>query len=100
MEDWLRSVPYYTCSLVMFLTAAAYTVAIRKRLRAPYYAYKILASLCWAVAFLFIGITAAPLHPLRAEAATLIRSLFLAGGLLQLLWLGFFARAMIGVKAR
>lgn len=100
MDAWLPVLPYYVCSLSMVFAAAVHMVAIRKRIRAPFYAFKILASLCWAVGFLLIGITAAPHHPLRAEAATLFRSLFLAGGMLQLLWLVVFARAMVGVKAR
>jgi membrane protein DedA with SNARE-associated domain len=100
MDAWLPSLPYYVCAISMVFAAANHFVAIKKQLREPYYTYKILASLCWAIGFLLIGITATPNHPLRAEAATLIRSTFLAGGMLQLLWLALFARAMISVKAR
>jgi len=98
MDAWLPVAPYYVSSLSCFFAAATHVMAIRKHLREPYYTYKIIGSLAWGIAFLLLGITAALSHPLRAEAATLIRSLFLAGGVLQLLWLVIFARAMVGVK--
>ncbi len=98
MDAWLLVAPYYVSSLSCFLAAATHVMAIKKRIREPYYTYKVLGSAAWAVAFLLLAITAAPSHQLRAEAATLIRSLFLTGGVLQLLWLAIFARAMVGVK--
>jgi len=72
-------------------------MAIWKRQRAPYYAYKVAGSAAWALGFLLLAVTAAPHHPLRAEAAILIRSLFLTGSILQLLWIVIFARAMVGI---
>lgn len=98
MDAWLPVAPYYVASLSCFLAAATHVMAIGKHLREPYYTYKVLGSAAWAVGFLLIGMTAGPHHPIRAEAATLIRPLFLAGGVLQLLWLAIFARAMVGVK--
>jgi hypothetical protein len=98
MDFFLPEAPYYVCSIAMLLAAITHIVAVWKRQRAPYYTYKVIGSSAWALGFLLLAITAAPHHSLRAEAAILIRSLFLAGGVLQLLWIVIFARAMVGVR--